>query len=155
MLSRHCHRHDILPARIVIVPAANTRDIPVGDVISHGPRRAGTKRRLRNAVAAVSSCAAGSSAGYALGGPVLAAVGFIAVTLLGAILAIALSAMLGSRDRRSPFERLMLLICAITGRCPRDYLPTSPAQEQPSVGTEQTAVTVTAALPQPDDVTQE
>ena len=34
-----------------------------------------------------------------------------------------LVAMLGGRDSRSPFVRLMLIICVITGRRPGDYLP--------------------------------
>jgi hypothetical protein len=34
-----------------------------------------------------------------------------------------LSVMLGGRDPCSPFERLMLVICAITGRRPGDHLP--------------------------------
>src|SRR5207244_3917102 len=107
MLSRHCDRHDIPPARAVIVPLATARDTTAGgsvNVTLPGPGRSGPRRRIRNAVVAVCSCAAGGSAGYALGGPVLATAGFIAVVLVGAAVTVALSAMLGRRDLRSPFE---------------------------------------------------
>jgi hypothetical protein len=43
-----------------------------------------------------------------------------------------LSAMLGGHDPRSPFVRLMLIVCVITGRRPRDYLP----PDEPTAGNE-------------------
>jgi hypothetical protein len=42
---------------------------------------------------------------------------------VGVTLVVILSAMLGGRDPRTPFVRLMLIICVITGRRPEDYLP--------------------------------
>jgi hypothetical protein len=42
---------------------------------------------------------------------------------VAAAVAVVLVAMLGGRDSRSPFVRLMLTICVITGRRPGDYLP--------------------------------
>jgi hypothetical protein len=57
--------------------------------------------------------------GYVLGGPVVAAAGLIA----GAAVVVMLSAVLGGHDPRSPFVRLMLIVCVITGRRPGDYLP--------------------------------
>jgi hypothetical protein len=155
MLSRHCDKHDIPPARAVIVPSATTWDATASgnvDVISRGP---GRRLRIRNAVVAACSCAAGGSAGYALGGPVLAAAGFMAVVLLCAAIAIVLSAMLGRSDLRSPFERLMLLICVVTGRRPRDYLPAAATQKRPTVGSGLTAPAVTVMMPKPGDVAQE
>jgi len=86
---------------------------------------------------------------------VLAAAGFMAVVLLGAAIAIVLSAMLGRSDLRSPFERLMLLICVVTGRRPRDYLPAAATQKRPTVGSGLTAPAVTVMLPKPGDVAQE
>ena len=79
-------------------------------------------------MAAICSCAGAGSVGYALGGPALAVVGFTTVVLLGAIIAIILSAMLGGRDLQSPFERVMLITCVFTGRRPRDYLAAPPAR---------------------------
>jgi hypothetical protein len=102
-----------------------------------GGRPARLWRRTRNTLAAACSCAAGGSAGYALSGPAFAAAGCVAVVLVAAAVAIILSAMLGHRDlRQSPFERLMLLICVITGRRPRDYLPPPAAQKRPAAGPE-------------------
>jgi hypothetical protein len=84
--------------------------------------------KARNAAVTAVSCAAGGSAGYALGGPVLAVAGAAAVILAGVVVAILISAMLGRRDSRSPFERLMLVLCVITGRRPKDYLPPVPRE---------------------------
>jgi hypothetical protein len=80
-------------------------------------------RKARNAVITVVSWVAGGSAGCLLGGPVLAAAGVAAVILAGIAVTILVSAMLGRRDPRSPFERLMLVLCVITDRRPSDYLP--------------------------------
>jgi hypothetical protein len=57
-----------------------------------------------------------------LGGPVVAATGLIAATVVGAAVVVMLSAMLGGHDPRSPFVRLMLIVCVITGRRPGDHL---------------------------------
>jgi hypothetical protein len=57
------------------------------------------------------------------GGPVVAAAGLIAATVAGAAVVVMLSAMLGGHDPRSPFVRLILIVCVITGRRPGDYLP--------------------------------
>jgi hypothetical protein len=58
-----------------------------------------------------------------LGGPVVAAAELIAAIVAGAAVVVMLSAMLGGHDPRSPFVRLMLIVCVITGRRPGDYLP--------------------------------
>jgi hypothetical protein len=57
------------------------------------------------------------------GGPVVAAAGLIAATVVGAAVVVMLSAMLGGHDPRSPFVRLMLIVCVISGRRPGEYLP--------------------------------
>jgi len=67
-----------------------------------------------------------------LGGPMVAAAGLIAATVVGAAVVVMLSAMLGGHDPRSPFVRLMLIVCVITGRRPRDYLP----PDEPTAGNE-------------------
>ena len=69
---------------------------------------------------------AGGSAGCAIGGPVLIIVGvlaFIAAGVMGTAAVIALSALLGRRDPRSPFDRLTPILCVILGRSPGTYLP--------------------------------
>jgi hypothetical protein len=137
-----------------MVPST-TRDTAASgatDAIARGHSGSGPRHGIRNAVVAACSCAAGGSAGHALGGPVLATAGLIAVILLGAAVAVVLSAMLGRRDLRSPFERLLLLICVVTGRRPRDYLPAAAAEERPTVGLGPTAPAVTLVLPQPGDL---
>src|ERR1700689_1819697 len=80
-------------------------------------------RRAWNMVATACCCAAGGSAGYAVGGPVLAVGVFAVIVVSGIIFTVIFSAMLGRRDQRSPFERLMLLLCVVLGRRPRDFLP--------------------------------
>ena len=55
--------------------------------------------------------------------PVVAAAGLIAATVVVAAVVVMLSAVLGGHDPRSPFVRLMLIVCVITGRRPGDYLP--------------------------------
>ena len=55
--------------------------------------------------------------------PVVAAAGRIAATVAGAVVVVMLPAVLGGHDPRSPFVRLMLIVCVITGRRPGDYLP--------------------------------
>jgi hypothetical protein len=60
---------------------------------------------------------------HAFGRPMAAAVGLMAAAVVTAVVVVMLVAMLGGRDRRSPFERLALIICVITGRRPGDYLP--------------------------------
>jgi hypothetical protein len=47
----------------------------------------------------------------------------VVAAIVAAAIVVMLSAMLGGRDPRSPFERLMLVICVITGRRPGDHLP--------------------------------
>jgi hypothetical protein len=86
------------------------------------PPRAVWRRRMRSALAAA-GCATGGSIGYVVGGPVVAAAGLIAAVGLGAAITVTLWAMFGGHDPRSPFVRLMLIICVITGRRPEDYLP--------------------------------
>ena len=69
------------------------------------------------------TCRSPGIVGYLLGGPVVAAAGLIAATVVGAAVVAMLSAMLGGHDPRSPFVRLILIVCVITGRRPGDYLP--------------------------------
>ena len=64
--------------------------------------------------------------------PVVAAAGLIAATVVGAAVVVMLSAVLGGHDPRSPFVRLMLIVCVITGRRPGDYLP----PDEPTAGNE-------------------
>jgi hypothetical protein len=85
--------------------------------------KTGYWRRTRNGLITGGVCAAGSSVGYVFGGLVFAAIAFLVIALLGIASAVVLPALLGRRDPRSPFDRLMLIICVITGRLPRDYLP--------------------------------
>jgi hypothetical protein len=96
----------------------------------------GRRRRIQSALAAAGGCAAAGSAGYALSSPVVAAAGLVAAAavaaIVGAAVVVMLSVMLGGRDPRSPFERLMLVICVITGRRPGDHLP--PVNGSPSSG---------------------
>jgi hypothetical protein len=80
-------------------------------------------RKARNVVITVVSWVAGGSAGCLFGRPVLAAAGVAAVILAGITVTVLIAALLGRRDPRSPFERLMLLLCVITDRRPGDYLP--------------------------------
>jgi hypothetical protein len=65
----------------------------------------------------------GGSVGYVPGGPVVAAAALIAAPVVGAAVVVMLSAMHCGHDPRSPFVRLMLIVCVITGRRPGDYLP--------------------------------
>lgn len=108
------------------------------------PVTPGRWRKVRNAVIAAVPCAAGGSAGYALGGPVLALTGLAAVALAAVVVTVVISAMLGRRDPRSPFERLMLLLCVITGRRPKDYLPPLAARTLPVAGGEPACPAVVA-----------
>ena len=63
-----------------------------------------------------------------LGGPVVAAAGLIAATVVGAAVVVMLSAMLGGHDPRSPFVCLMLIVCVITGRAGRETLSFMPPE---------------------------
>lgn len=58
--------------------------------------------------------------GYVLGGSVLAA---LMVAIVFVVLLVVLLAMLDRRESLSPFQRLVVVVCAITGRSPHDYLP--------------------------------
>jgi hypothetical protein len=78
------------------------------------------------------SCAAGGSVGYARGGPALALTGLMAVTIVVVIFAVISSAMLGRGEARSPFERLVVVLCIFTGRRPKDYLTPVISQRQPT-----------------------
>jgi hypothetical protein len=144
MLSRRHDERDLPPAAVVTPPAANIRETMAGDVISRESSWLRYWRRARKAVAAFCSCAGAGSIGYALGGPALAVTAFIAIVVLGAVIAIVLSAMLGSRDPRSPFERVMLIICVFTGSRPRDYLAAPPARI--NVGLTKSASTASPCL---------
>lgn len=93
------------------------------------PGTASRRSRARRAVLTGCSWAAVGSVGYAAGGPVLAAAGLAAAAVTGVALAVILQAMLGRSDARSPFERLMLVLCVLRGRLPRDQLPPATAQD--------------------------
>jgi hypothetical protein len=76
---------------------------------------------------------AGGSAGYAFG-PLLIISGFLAVIVVGVMgiaSAVALQAMLSRRDPRSPFDRLMLILCLTLDRPPRTYLPSAQDEQGP------------------------
>ncbi len=88
------------------------------------------RRWVRSAAFAAGSCAVGGSVGYAVGGLALVMAGLVTVVVAGGAVAVIVLAMLGCRDRRSPFERLILLICVITGRKPLDYLPPTATQKR-------------------------
>jgi hypothetical protein len=132
---RTTHRRtadDIPPSpAAVALPANAAHDAPApsgsAPVTAVQPRARGPRRTIRNAVVACCVSLAGGSAGCAaFGGPVLIIFGFLAVIVvgvMGAAAAVALSAMLGRRDPRSPFDRLMLILCVIRGRSPGTYLP--------------------------------
>ena len=55
----------------------------------------------------------------------LEAAWLITATIVAVAVIVVPSAMLSKRDPRSPFVRLMLVICIITGRRPRDYPPSA------------------------------
>ena len=117
--------HAIPPGPVAVVPSGEASDNapePAGDVAV----AAGRRRTTRNAAAAASASLAGGSAGYAFGGPVLAIfviVTIVAAGVLGIAAAVVLSAVLSNRDPRSPFERLMLILCVLLSRPPGTYLP--------------------------------
>ena len=58
--------------------------------------------------------------GYVAGGPVLAV---LMAAIVFVPLFVVLLAMLDRRESLSPFRRLIVVICAITGRSSHDYLP--------------------------------
>jgi hypothetical protein len=114
--------HAIPPVLVTVVPlgeAADNAPKPAGDVAV----TAGRRRIMRNAAAAASASLAGGSAGYAFGGPVVAIFAIVAAGVLGIAAAVVLSAVLSNRDPRSPFERLMLILCVLLSRPPGTYLP--------------------------------
>lgn len=106
-------------------PSMPSQEQAAGTVPHENGARPGARRRrrIREVLTAVGGCAAAGSAGYALGGPVVAVAGLMAAVVVAAAVVVMLSAMIGGRDLRSPFERLMLIICVIAGRQPDDYLP--------------------------------
>jgi hypothetical protein len=132
MPRRRCECHNMPSASAAKGHPATAQDTEdgghtVADVTDlSGP---GRRHSTRSVALTASSCAIGGSAGHMLGAPALAVAGFVAVVMTGGLLAITLFAMLGRRDLRSPFERLMLLLCLITDRRPKDYLPPVTAQK--------------------------
>jgi hypothetical protein len=85
---------------------------------------------MRGALVLAARFAVAGSMSYALGGVVGAVIGLIAIVLASAAVAVMLSAMPGHRDSHSPFTRIMLIICAIAGRQPGDYLPAASQEDQ-------------------------
>jgi hypothetical protein len=65
---------------------------------------------------------------------VIATIALMTAAVVSSVLVVMLSAMLGSRDPLSPFERLRLLICTIIGLPEGDC--TLPASGCPSSGPE-------------------
>jgi hypothetical protein len=131
MSSRRRAASDISPAPAAVARLANAADnapAPVGarPAAAVQPRTRAARRAIRSAVVAGCVSIAGGSAGWMFGGPVLAIVGvlaLIAAGVMGTAAAVALSALLGRRDPRSPFDRLMLILCVVLGRSPGTYLP--------------------------------
>ncbi len=121
---------DIFPAPVAAdLPVNAADDAPAlcdgAPATAVQPRARGPRRAIRNAVVLGCASTAGGSAGYAFG-PLLTIFGFLAIIvagIMGAAVAVALQAMLGRRDPRSPFDRLMLILCVILGRSPGTYLP--------------------------------
>jgi hypothetical protein len=125
---------DTAPAPAAVAVLANAADDapPPGGASAAAAQseERGRRRTIRNAVVVGCLSMAGGSAGCAFSGPVFTIFGIIAViaaSVTGVAAAVALSAILGSRDHRSPFDRLMLILCVILGRLPGTYLP--PAQD--------------------------
>jgi hypothetical protein len=124
---------EIPPARVVAALRADAGDdarAPVGSAPATAvqPGTRGARRAIRNAVVVGCVSMAGGTAGCTIGGPVLTIVGvltFIAAGVMGIAAAVALSALLGHRDPRSPFDRVMLILCVILGRSPGTYLPSA------------------------------
>ena len=83
------------------------------------------RRTIRGALAAAAGARPGPQPGYMLGGQAVAAAEVVTATVVNAVPSVMLSAMLGRRDPAPHFLRLMLIICAITGRPPGDHLPTA------------------------------
>ena len=131
-MSIHRRAADDIPLApaAVALPANAAADAPapvagVPAVVGQ-PRTRGSRQTIRNALVVGCVSMAGGSAGCAFGGPVLPIAGvlaFVVVGVIGATAAVALSALLGRRDPRSPFDRLMLILCVILGRSPSTYLP--------------------------------
>lgn len=100
------------------VPPANAGDARPASRPVHGRRSV-----VLSATAAGCTALFGGSVAYAGGGHLLAVLGAAAAWLIIVAAAIILTAVLGDRDPRSPFERLMLLACVALGRSPATYLP--------------------------------
>ena len=133
-MSTHRSAADEIPAARVVAAlradAADDARVPAGGTPATAvqPRTRDARQAIRNAVVVGCMSVAGGSAGCAIGGPVLAIVGivtFIAAGIMGIAAAVALSALLGHRDPRSPFDRVMLILCVILGRSPGMYLPSA------------------------------
>jgi len=138
MFTHRCWADDVSPAPAALACPANTADdgtTPAGRGLETAvqPKTRGARRAIRSAFVAGCASIAGSAAGWALGGPALAIAGvlaLIAASLIGAAVAAALSALLDRRDPRSPFDRLMLILCVVLGRSPSTYLPPMAQQEK-------------------------
>lgn len=78
-------------------------------------------------------CVAGGSAGLMLDGAVAAVAGLIAAALSCAVITVMLSAILGRREPCSPFTRLMLIICVITGRLPETICLRGPSGHRAAI----------------------
>jgi hypothetical protein len=137
MSTHRCSADDVSPAPAALACPANTADDATapagcGPEAAVEPKTCGARRAIQRAFVAGCASIAGSAAGWVLGGPALAIAGvlaLIAASLIGAVVAAALSALLDRRDSRSPFDRLMLILCVVLGRSPGTYLPPTVRQE--------------------------
>jgi hypothetical protein len=113
-------------------PSMPSPDLPLPGSHDYGQRTAtGRWRRLGGVVTVAGKCVLGGSVCYLLDGVAAAVVGLTAAAVAGVAIAVMVSAMLGSRDSRSPFIRLMLIICVTLDRQPEVYLASSSQESHP------------------------
>jgi hypothetical protein len=106
-----------------------------GAAVPSSATAAGSGRAGRVRVAAAWAwCALGGGAGYVLRDRAAAVAGLaVAVVIVAGAAVVLGAALLGGRDRRSPFVRFMLLVCVLTGRPPGEYLPPGPGEADMAV----------------------
>jgi hypothetical protein len=88
---------------------------------------------LARAVRPCCWCASAAGAGYAVHGPAAAVALAVVAATACAVVIVLLSVLIGCKDPRSPFERLMLIACLLAGRLPADHLlpPAAGGERQP------------------------
>lgn len=99
-----------------------------GDVVPQPTAAAGVRTGwVRTAAAAWMGCAVGGGSAYVLQDRAVATAGLAGAAVIVACAAAGLGAvLLRGADQRSPFVRLMLLVCVLIGRPPGEYLPPGP-----------------------------